>query len=171
MTIGRSLASALVAATVLPCWGCGLAPHDFRKIQDPAPLVRARAVGLGGRESDTQVVPALVAHLDDEDPVVRLAANEELRKRTGRDFGYVAWASAEERTAAIARWRAWLSAPPMPAGPVQPPQLPGPPANSRAKPATSRREQRQRAKTQPATPAIPQPTKPAIPPPTEEAPS
>ena len=48
MRIGRSLAIAMVAATVLPCWGCGLAPHDFRKIQPPEPLVRARPVGQGG---------------------------------------------------------------------------------------------------------------------------
>ena len=45
--------------------------------------MRARAVGLGRREPDSQVVPALVARLDDEDPVVRLAANEELRQRHG----------------------------------------------------------------------------------------
>jgi hypothetical protein len=159
---GRSLAIAMVAATVLPCWGCGLAPHDFRKIQHPAPLVRARAVGLGGRESDTQVVPALVARLDDEDPVVRLAANEELRKRTGRDFGYVPWASDEERARAIAQWRSWLTGPPMPAGSIQSPELPPLPAKS-ATPALSRREKRRRARTQQAGPATP--------PPTENAPS
>ena len=44
----------------------------------------------------------------DNDPVVRLAAHEELRRRTGQDFGYVPWASAEERTRAIDRWRGWL---------------------------------------------------------------
>ena len=86
----------------------GLRPRSARLPQDP--VSRAPGAGpLGGpgrRESDEQVVPALVARLDDEDPVVRLAANEELRKRTGRDFGYVPWASDEERAGAIARWRA-----------------------------------------------------------------
>ncbi len=89
----------MVAGLVLACWGCGFAPHDFRKIHHPEPLVRARSVGLGGREPDAQVVPALISRLEDEDPVVRLAANEELRQRTGRDFGYVPWASDEERAA------------------------------------------------------------------------
>jgi hypothetical protein len=53
------------------------------------------------------VVPALVDRLADSDPVVRLAAYEELRRRTGRDFGYVPWASPEERAVAIDRWRTW----------------------------------------------------------------
>jgi HEAT repeats len=160
--IGRSLAIAMVAALVLPCWGCGLAPHDFRKLQQPEPLVRARSVGQGGRVSDEQVVPALVARLGDEDPVVRLAANEELRKRTGRDFGYVPWASDAERADAIARWRAWLAAPPMPAGSIQPTQKPAAPA--KAAPQTqSRRERRRRAQIPPPSPPTP--------PPTENAPS
>src|SRR5689334_21324365 len=29
-------------------------------------------------------------------------------RRTGRDFGFVPWAGAEERLGAIARWRGWL---------------------------------------------------------------
>ena len=37
-------------------------------------------------------VPALIGRLEDADPVVRLAAHEELRRRTGRDFGFVPWA-------------------------------------------------------------------------------
>ncbi len=71
------------AIALTQCWGCAHGPRNFRKIQNPAPLVRARAVGLGGRKSDSQVVPALVGRLGDSDPVVRLAAYEELRRRTG----------------------------------------------------------------------------------------
>jgi hypothetical protein len=55
------------------------------------------------------VLPALLTRLGDSDPVVRLAAHEELRKRTGQDFGYLPWASSDERSSAIARWRAWLA--------------------------------------------------------------
>ena len=95
-------------AAVAPFWGCAHGPRRFGKIENPAPLVRARAVGLGGRQADSQVIPALVRRLGDTDPVVRLAAHEELRRRTGRDFGYVPWASPEERSTAIDRWRAWL---------------------------------------------------------------
>jgi hypothetical protein len=95
-------------AAVAPFLGCAQGPHRFGRIQHPAPLVRARAVGLGRRQPDSQVIPALVGRLGDTDPVVRLAAHEELRRRTGQDFGYVPWASPEERSSAIDRWRAWL---------------------------------------------------------------
>jgi len=98
----------MLVAAVAPFWGCAHGPRRFGKIENPAPLVRARAVGLGRRQADSQVIPALVGRLGDADPVVRLAAHEELRRRTGRDFGYVSWASPEERSAAIDRWRAWL---------------------------------------------------------------
>jgi hypothetical protein len=93
---------------VAPFLGCAHSPRNFRKVKDPAPLVRARAVGLGRRQADTQVMPALVDRLSDSDAVVRLAAHEELRKRTGRDFGYVPWASPEERASAVERWRAFV---------------------------------------------------------------
>ena len=129
----------------------GLRPRSAQLPQDPAdpaPLVRARAVGWGRATSDPQVVPALVARLDDEDPVVRLAANEELRKRTGRDFGFVAWASAEERAAAIARWRSWLTAPPMPAGPIKAPQLPPAAGGDVHRPAAPGRPGARRGKAQ-----------------------
>lgn len=99
--------------------GCGLGPRNFRKIQHPAPLVRARALSLGDQRSSSQVVPALVARLNDADPVVRLAAHEELKKRTGQDFGYVPWAEEPERQAAVARWKDWLSGRP-PAGTPSP---------------------------------------------------
>jgi hypothetical protein len=159
--IGRSLAIALGAALTLPCCGCGLKPHAFRKMQPTEPVVRARAVGQDRRQPDSQVVPALVARLEDEDPVVRLAANEELRQRTGRDFGYIPWASAEERAAAIARWRSWLSAPPMPAAAIRAPELPPRPADP-APPQAARR---------PARPRRKQVQPPPPPPITENAPS
>jgi hypothetical protein len=88
--------------------GCAHGPRSFRKIEHPAPLVRARAVGLAGRQPESQVLTALVGRLADADPVVRLAAHEELRRRTGQDFGFIPWASPEERAGAVERWRTWL---------------------------------------------------------------
>jgi hypothetical protein len=87
--------------------GCTLAPKRFRDLTDPAPLVRARAVSLGESMPKDVVVPALLERLDDPDPVVRLTAHEELKRRTGRDFGYHPWDDAGERGRAIAEWRAW----------------------------------------------------------------
>jgi len=106
--IGRWIGTVALLAVVVPFWGCAQGPRRFGRIQHPAPLVRARAVGLGRRQPDSQVIPALVGRLGDTDPVVRLAAHEELRRRTGQEFGYVPWAGPEERSAAIDRWRAWL---------------------------------------------------------------
>jgi hypothetical protein len=73
----------------------------------PAPIVRARSVGLGEQLPESQVIPPLIDRLDDSDAVVRLSAHAELRKLTGQDFGYVPWADAAERAPAVARWRAW----------------------------------------------------------------
>lgn len=87
--------------------GCSIAPRTFRGLNNPAAIVRARAVGLSGNLPDEQVIPALIEHLNDPDPVVRLSAHEELRKKTGQDFGYVPWGDAAERSAAIGRWRSW----------------------------------------------------------------
>jgi hypothetical protein len=106
--IGPWIGRVALVVALAPALGCAHGPRRFGKIQHPAPLVRARAVGLARREPDSRAVPALVGRLADEDPVVRLAAHEELRRRTGRDFGYLPWASPEERSTAIDRWRAWL---------------------------------------------------------------
>jgi hypothetical protein len=147
---------ALLAGTMLTCWGCGLAPHSFRKLQPPSATVRARSVGASPRDTASQVVPALVNRLEDEDPVVRLAAGEELRKRTGNDFGFVAWASPEERAVAIARWRSWLKAPPMPADSISSPELPPLPAETAQAARRQARRRRGREQAPPTTsPALP----------------
>jgi hypothetical protein len=97
-----------MAAVLANLWGCAHGPKRFSRIDSVAALDRARAVGLAAQQSDSKALPALIGRLGDSDPVVRLAAHEELRKRTGQDFGYVPWASAEERSDAMDRWQAWL---------------------------------------------------------------
>jgi HEAT repeat protein len=87
--------------------GCSIAPKSFRNLAHTAPIVRARAVGLGDNLPEWQVVPPLIDHLDDPDSVVRLTAFEELRQRTGQDFGFIPWADAAQRAPAVARWRSW----------------------------------------------------------------
>jgi HEAT repeat protein len=114
--VGRSI----VVATLLAA-GCTLAPRKFHDLADPSPLVRARAVSLGDGMPDATVVPALLDRLGDPDPVVRLTAHEELKRRTGQDFGYRPWDDAEAREAAAQAWRAWWdglrAAPGRPYGP------------------------------------------------------
>ena len=129
--MGRLIGKAILLFGVMPCWGCAHGPRSVRKVQSPPPLVRARAVGMGRRQADSRVIPALVERLSDSDPVVRLAAHEELRKRTGRDFGYVPWASPEERAGAIERWKAFAGlAKSQPGLPPLPPVFAAPPTKS-----------------------------------------
>jgi hypothetical protein len=87
--------------------GCSLAPKSFRDMIHPAPIVRARAVGLDDKQPEWVAVPALIDRLNDPDRVVRMTANDGLKERTKRDFGFVAWAPADERAKAVARWKAW----------------------------------------------------------------
>jgi hypothetical protein len=87
--------------------GCSLAPKSFRDMIHPAPIVRARAVGLDDKEPEWVAIPAMIERLNDADRVVRMTANDGLKERTRRDFGFVAWAPPEERAKAVDRWRAW----------------------------------------------------------------
>lgn len=105
-----ALGTVVLASLLASSQGCGMAhPRTFRRIVHPSPMVRARALSLGDGKPSAQVVPALVGRLEDDDPVVRLAAHEELKKRTGRDFGYVPWDEEPTRAEAVGRWRDWLS--------------------------------------------------------------
>ena len=87
--------------------GCSFAPKHFQGIDDAAPITRARSVSLGSKLPQGQVVPALIDRLEDKDPVVRMAAHEELKKGTGRTFGFIPWGGEVERASAVHRWRAW----------------------------------------------------------------
>jgi hypothetical protein len=104
---GRAAKAAIVAVAALLAPACSIAPKSFRQANDPAPLVRARAVGLGRGLPDSVVIPRLLAQLNDPDSVVRMTAHEQLRQRTGLDFGYVAWGGPEDRAAAVAEWNRW----------------------------------------------------------------
>jgi HEAT repeat protein len=87
--------------------GCGITPRHFRALDDRSPLARARAAGLGENLPEAVVIPALIDRLDDPDAVVRLSANESLKRRTGQDLGFQAWAEPGVRAQAVNRWRAW----------------------------------------------------------------
>jgi len=56
-----------------------------------------------------EVVDALLLRMSGDDADVRAAANEMLRQITAQDFGFDRGASADERAAAVMRWRAWRS--------------------------------------------------------------
>jgi hypothetical protein len=97
----------VLAAAIGLGTGCSIAPKSFRKLTDPAPIVRARSVGLGDNLPPDQVIPRLIDRLEDKDRVVRMAAFEELKKETGQTLGYLPWAPDADRAAGVARWREW----------------------------------------------------------------
>jgi hypothetical protein len=105
--VRRVFLVGLLLATVASGPGCSLAPKSFRDMIHPAPIVRARALGLDEKQPEWVAVPAMIARLNDPDKVVRMAANDGLKERTRRDFGFVAWAPPEERAKAVARWKTW----------------------------------------------------------------
>lgn len=96
-----------LALLVLIAAGCSLGPRQFQDVNNQAPLVRARATGLADEVPRAEFIPELIDHLGDPDAVVRLSSHEELRRRTGQDFGYHPWDNIPEREAAAGRWRVW----------------------------------------------------------------
>jgi hypothetical protein len=108
---GMVILAAPLGIVILTVSGCGsLTPRNFRAMLHPAPVVRAGAVSLYDDQPDAVAIPAWIARLNDKDEVVRMATIESLKKRTGQDFGYVAWAEPPERAAAVAKWQAWWKA-------------------------------------------------------------
>jgi hypothetical protein len=128
--MGRLVSTAGLLVLLCSAAGCGLGPRNFRKINHPAPLVRARAISLGYGQPNSVVLPPLISRLDDPDVVVRMAAHEELKRRSGKDFGYVPWGNPEERNLAVNRWNSWLTGRPIPAA-----SQPGNPRKSMPRPS------------------------------------
>lgn len=108
----RKLAIFGMTTAIAVSAGCTIAPKSFLQANDPAPLVRARALGLGRGLPDSQVIPQLIGQLNDADAVVRMTASEELKRRSGQDFGYKPWADPAERAPAVAKWQSWWAAQP-----------------------------------------------------------
>jgi hypothetical protein len=97
----------LLLATIALMAGCRSTVRDFASLNDSAAFNRARAAGLDDEATDAVAIPALIAHLEDADAVVRLSSHEALRDRTGQDFGYIPYGTPGERAVAVARWRGW----------------------------------------------------------------
>jgi len=104
---------ALASALLLASFGCSPkqtpAKADLRAT-DTAGRVPA-LVDAAGRDDD-RTLSELVHALSDDDAAVRLFAIQALSRRTGQTLGYRYYGSADDRRAAIARWRDWLDGEP-----------------------------------------------------------
>ena len=72
---GRRAGKLLVLTAGL-AGGCTLAPRQFFDADDPAPLVRARALSLGDQLPDRLVIPKLLDRLEDPAPCAGAALRE-----------------------------------------------------------------------------------------------
>jgi HEAT repeat protein len=77
-------------------------------LADPDPVVRLEASAAALRLGDDHGLEAMVAGLEDPDPRIRLRCIMVLRDTVGDTFGYRADDDPLDRSAAVARWRAWL---------------------------------------------------------------
>ncbi len=101
-------ALACVAAAIGGCDGLGSADPLVGRLQSGDPSVRIAACVQAAESSDGRTLPLLVDRLEDNSADVRMFAIRALEKKTGQTFGYVAYADAADRAAAVRRWRQWL---------------------------------------------------------------
>jgi hypothetical protein len=100
-----------------------MAAYVLGKLEDPRaldalyqatfskdPAVRYEAATSMVRMGDRRGLPVLIEGLEDRDPLVRARAIIVLYERTGETKDYKADDRPQERSAAVARWRAWYQA-------------------------------------------------------------
>ncbi len=84
---------------------------------DPDEELRFEAATAIIRIGDRRGFTTLIDGLEHSDPMLRRRSIGMLRSATGETFGYRHDDHADERRAAVARWRAWAARQPAPKGP------------------------------------------------------
>jgi len=79
----------------------------LRKLRRAADLDAFQRLLDGATSVGPRIVEPLLQRLDADDDAVRAVAHDLLSHATGERFDYDPMASAEERTVALAKWRAW----------------------------------------------------------------
>ncbi len=77
------------------------------KLQDEAPEVRRAAALACAAKADRQLVPYLIALLEDRETIVTRGAHAALKSLTSEDFGPAIDAPPADRNQAVARWKQW----------------------------------------------------------------
>jgi len=118
--IGRGAVVVLLALA-----GCRAAPVDADLHAVDAES-RIAGIVAAERSDDPADLYALVEALGDDDAAVRLFAAEALRRRTGQDFGYSAYAPEPQRRQAAQQWHAYVDGRLTAAEPATPQETPRP---------------------------------------------
>jgi hypothetical protein len=85
-----------------------MTPATIRsKLKDANAEIRRAATLACAMKEDKTFIADLIAALDDRDVWVVRGAGVALRLLTGQDFGPTATATVEERSKAVAAWKAW----------------------------------------------------------------
>jgi len=91
----------------LRAMGTKAVPFLLPLLQASAPATRAAAMRILADSRDERIVEPAIARLRDDDPFVREAAIQALRRIAGHDLGYAPRGSDSTRAAAVARWERW----------------------------------------------------------------
>lgn len=94
----------MTAALALAAAGCAKPPTGF---ESPVPAARLDAITEAAETGDRGAIPDLIAMLDSDDPVVRLAAIRTLERLTGETLGYDYAGPEWERRDKVAAWVEW----------------------------------------------------------------
>ena len=84
--------------------GCATPPGGW---ESPEPAARLDAITAAAKTGDRQAIPHLIESLQNDDPVVRLAAIRTLEQMTGQTLGYDYAAPEWQRRDRIAAWVDW----------------------------------------------------------------
>jgi HEAT repeat protein len=101
-------AAALWAVLAGGCSFPGAGGSLAVRLRSENPSDRIAAAIEASRSGDKSLAPLLVERLEDDAADVRFYAIQALERLTGQRLGYEPYAPAEQRLAAVQRWRRWL---------------------------------------------------------------
>src|SRR5437016_5105833 len=87
--------------------GCGSRPKP--DVTDPDPAAKIPGITKATRTHDTKAITQLVTDLSSDDPAIRLYSINALQRLTGQTFGYIYYATEDQRKPAVQRWQRWLT--------------------------------------------------------------
>lgn len=88
--------------------GC-IAPRPPLSVEDPDPSIKIPAMKVAVEKKDLKAACQMVKDLESDDPAVRFYAIEALYRLTGERMGYEFYVDADQRQAAVKRWRQWAA--------------------------------------------------------------
>lgn len=102
----RRLLYILAACLAFGVSGCTAPTDELYAPNDPS--IRIPMAKRAVRDNDRKKLRLMFEDLSHDDPATRLFAIQGLQRMTGERFGYVYYATEEERAPAVHSWRQYL---------------------------------------------------------------